>query len=56
MSPPQCVCAGIFMGTGKQKIPAVANLIGYYCIGVTLGLALMFVANLGVLGISINIL
>uniref|UniRef100_A0A8C6KHN0 Multidrug and toxin extrusion protein n=1 Tax=Nothobranchius furzeri TaxID=105023 RepID=A0A8C6KHN0_NOTFU len=30
-----CVCTGIFLGTGKQKIPAVANLIGYYCIGLT---------------------
>uniref|UniRef100_A0AAV2J1Z6 Multidrug and toxin extrusion protein n=1 Tax=Knipowitschia caucasica TaxID=637954 RepID=A0AAV2J1Z6_KNICA len=32
-----CVCIGIFVGTGKQKIPAVANLIGYYGIGLSLG-------------------
>uniref|UniRef100_A0A3Q3N3A5 Multidrug and toxin extrusion protein n=1 Tax=Labrus bergylta TaxID=56723 RepID=A0A3Q3N3A5_9LABR len=31
-----CVCTGIFLGTGKQKIPAVANFIGYYCIGLSL--------------------
>uniref|UniRef100_A0A4W6BQG7 Solute carrier family 47 member 4 n=1 Tax=Lates calcarifer TaxID=8187 RepID=A0A4W6BQG7_LATCA len=46
-----CVCTGIFLGTGKQKIPAVANLIGYYCIGLSLSVTLMFVAKLRVLGI-----
>ena len=38
------------MGTGKQKIPAVANFIGYYCIGLSLSVTLMFVAKLRVLG------
>ena len=38
------------MGTGKQKIPAVANLIGYYGIGLTLSITFMFVAKLRVLG------
>ena len=38
------------MGTGKQKIPAVANFIGYYCIGLTLGVTLMFVTNLRIIG------
>uniref|UniRef100_A0A3Q3ARV4 Multidrug and toxin extrusion protein n=1 Tax=Kryptolebias marmoratus TaxID=37003 RepID=A0A3Q3ARV4_KRYMA len=45
-----CVCTGIFLGTGKQKIPAVANLIGYYCIGLPLSITLMFVAKLRILG------
>uniref|UniRef100_A0A3B4UCW3 Multidrug and toxin extrusion protein n=1 Tax=Seriola dumerili TaxID=41447 RepID=A0A3B4UCW3_SERDU len=45
-----CVCTGIFLGTGKQKIPAVANFIGYYCIGLSLSVTLMFVAKLRVLG------
>lgn len=44
------MCTGIFLGTGKQKIPAVANFIGYYCIGLSLSITLMFVAKLRVLG------
>ncbi|XP_047450301.1 multidrug and toxin extrusion protein 1-like [Mugil cephalus] len=51
-----CVCTGIFLGTGKQKIPAVANLIGYYCIGLSLSVTLMFVAKLGVLGFWLGLL
>ncbi|XP_053176185.1 multidrug and toxin extrusion protein 1-like [Scomber japonicus] len=51
-----CVCTGIFLGTGKQKIPAVANLIGYYGIGLTLSVTLMFVAKLGVLGFWLGLL
>uniref|UniRef100_A0AAQ5Z701 Multidrug and toxin extrusion protein n=1 Tax=Amphiprion ocellaris TaxID=80972 RepID=A0AAQ5Z701_AMPOC len=45
-----CVCTGVFLGTGKQKIPAVANFIGYYLIGLSLSIVLMFVAKLRVLG------
>ncbi|XP_062275851.1 multidrug and toxin extrusion protein 1-like [Scomber scombrus] len=51
-----CVCTGIFLGTGQQKIPAVANLIGYYGIGLTLSVTLMFVAKLGVLGFWLGLL
>ncbi|XP_019943621.2 multidrug and toxin extrusion protein 1-like [Paralichthys olivaceus] len=51
-----CVCSGIFLGAGKQKIPAVANLIGYYCIGLSLGVTLMFVAKLGSLGFWLGLL
>lgn len=51
-----CVCTGIFLGTGKQKIPAVANFIGYYCIGLPLGAVLMFVAKLRVLGFWLGLL
>ncbi|XP_054650234.1 multidrug and toxin extrusion protein 1-like [Dunckerocampus dactyliophorus] len=51
-----CVCTGIFLGTGKQNIPAVANFIGYYCIGLTLSVTLMFVAKLRVLGFWLGIL
>ncbi|XP_029027697.1 multidrug and toxin extrusion protein 1-like isoform X1 [Betta splendens] len=51
-----CVCTGIFLGTGKQKIPAVANLVGYYGIGLPLSIVLMFVANLRVLGYWLGLL
>lgn len=44
------MCTGIFLGTGKQKIPAVANFIGYYCVGLTMSVVLTFVAKLRILG------
>uniref|UniRef100_A0A3Q2U0D2 Multidrug and toxin extrusion protein n=1 Tax=Fundulus heteroclitus TaxID=8078 RepID=A0A3Q2U0D2_FUNHE len=50
------VCTGIFLGTGKQKIPAVANFVGYYCVGLTLSVTLMFVAKLRVLGFWVGLL
>ncbi|CAJ1065204.1 solute carrier family 47 member 4 [Xyrichtys novacula] len=51
-----CVSTGIFLGTGKQKIPAVANFIGYYCIGLSLCVTLMFVAKLRILGFWLGLL
>lgn len=48
---PQCVGMGIVLGTGKQGIAAIANLIGYYCIGLPLSIALTFPANLQVAGL-----
>ncbi|XP_061575598.1 multidrug and toxin extrusion protein 1-like [Cololabis saira] len=51
-----CVCTGIFLDTGKQKIPTVANFIGYYCIGLSLSVTLMFVAKLRVLGFWLGLL
>nr|XP_057936414.1 multidrug and toxin extrusion protein 1-like [Doryrhamphus excisus] len=50
------VCIGIFMGTGKQKIAAVSNLIGFYCIGLTLSVTFMFVAKLNILGFWLGLL
>ncbi|PWA22061.1 hypothetical protein CCH79_00010301, partial [Gambusia affinis] len=52
----QCVCTGIFLGTGKQRIPAVANFIAYYCVGLTMSVVLMFVAKLRVLGFWLGLL
>uniref|UniRef100_A0A667YXD1 Multidrug and toxin extrusion protein n=1 Tax=Myripristis murdjan TaxID=586833 RepID=A0A667YXD1_9TELE len=51
-----CVCTGIFLGSGQQKIPAVANLIGYYCIGLPLAITFMFVVKLGCLGFWLGLL
>ncbi|XP_051933561.1 multidrug and toxin extrusion protein 1-like isoform X1 [Hippocampus zosterae] len=51
-----CVCTGIFLGTGKQKIPAVANFIGYYGVGLTLSVTLMFVVKLRILGFWLGIM
>lgn len=46
----QCVCSGILVGSGMQKIAALSNLVSYYCIGLPVGIALMFAAKLRVLG------
>uniref|UniRef100_A0A8C4Y4D5 Uncharacterized protein n=1 Tax=Gopherus evgoodei TaxID=1825980 RepID=A0A8C4Y4D5_9SAUR len=47
-------CGGVLGGTGKQKIGAIANAIGYYVIGFPIGISLMFAAKLGVLGLWIG--
>ncbi|XP_054901354.1 multidrug and toxin extrusion protein 1-like isoform X2 [Poeciliopsis prolifica] len=51
-----CVCTGIFLGTGKQRIPAVANFIAYYCVGLTMSVVLMFVAKLRISGFWLGLL
>uniref|UniRef100_A0A8C7HF83 Multidrug and toxin extrusion protein n=1 Tax=Oncorhynchus kisutch TaxID=8019 RepID=A0A8C7HF83_ONCKI len=51
-----CVCMGIILGTGKQKIAAMANLITYYCVGLPLGISLMFAAGLRVVGFWLGLL
>ncbi|KAM9332557.1 multidrug and toxin extrusion protein 1 [Pholidichthys leucotaenia] len=45
-----CVCTGIVIGAGMQKVAAISNLVGYYCIGLPVGVALMFAAKLRILG------
>ncbi|XP_031728409.1 multidrug and toxin extrusion protein 1 [Anarrhichthys ocellatus] len=50
-----CVCSGILIGSGMQKIAAVSNLVGYYCIGLPVGIALMFAAELRILGFWLGI-
>uniref|UniRef100_A0AAQ5X659 Multidrug and toxin extrusion protein n=1 Tax=Amphiprion ocellaris TaxID=80972 RepID=A0AAQ5X659_AMPOC len=50
-----CVCAGILIGSGMQKIAAFTNLVGYYCIGLPVGIALMFKAKLRILGLWLGI-
>uniref|UniRef100_A0A674CKN1 Multidrug and toxin extrusion protein n=1 Tax=Salmo trutta TaxID=8032 RepID=A0A674CKN1_SALTR len=51
-----CVCMGIILGTGQQKIAAMANLITYYCVGLPLGISLMFAAGLRVVGFWLGLL
>ncbi|XP_065137106.1 multidrug and toxin extrusion protein 1-like [Paramisgurnus dabryanus] len=51
-----CVCMGILLGSGQQKIAAAANFFGYYCIGLPLGIALMFAAKLDVVGFWLGLL
>uniref|UniRef100_A0A3Q3WMB2 Multidrug and toxin extrusion protein n=1 Tax=Mola mola TaxID=94237 RepID=A0A3Q3WMB2_MOLML len=51
-----CVGKGIFLGLGKQKIPAVTNFVVYYCIGLSLSITFMFVVKLRVLGFWLGLL
>ncbi|XP_054610921.1 multidrug and toxin extrusion protein 1 isoform X2 [Dunckerocampus dactyliophorus] len=51
-----CVCSGILVGCGMQKIAAVSNLVSYYCIGLPVGVALMFAARLRIFGLWLGLL
>ncbi|KAM7398045.1 hypothetical protein PAMA_006081 [Pampus argenteus] len=51
-----CVSTGILTGSGMQKIAAVTNLVSYYCIGLPVGIALMFAAQLRVFGLWLGLL
>ncbi|XP_061926139.1 multidrug and toxin extrusion protein 1-like [Entelurus aequoreus] len=51
-----CVCSGILVGCGMQKIAAVSNLVGYYFIGLPVGVALMFAARLRIFGLWLGLL
>ncbi|XP_036974786.1 multidrug and toxin extrusion protein 1 [Acanthopagrus latus] len=51
-----CVCTGILVGAGMQKIGALSNLVSYYCIGLPIGIALMFAAKLRTLGLWLGLL
>ncbi|XP_063313167.1 multidrug and toxin extrusion protein 2-like [Pelobates fuscus] len=44
-------CGGVLRGTGKQKIGAIMNAVGYYIFGLPIGISLMFAAKLGVVGL-----
>ncbi|CAO2643479.1 Multidrug and toxin extrusion protein 1 [Lemmus lemmus] len=46
-------CGGVLRGTGKQKIGAILNAIGYYGFGFPIGVSLMFAAKLGIIGMRL---
>ncbi|GCC20640.1 multidrug and toxin extrusion protein 2-like isoform X1 [Chiloscyllium punctatum] len=46
-----CVSAGIVIGSGKQKLGAIVNLIVFYAVGYPIGISLMFAAKLGIIGL-----
>lgn len=46
----QCTSGGILRGSGNQKVGAIFNAIGYYVIGLPIGISLMFATRLGVMG------
>ncbi|XP_038670508.1 multidrug and toxin extrusion protein 1-like isoform X1 [Scyliorhinus canicula] len=46
-----CLSSGVVIGSGKQKIGAIVNLMVFYAIGYPVGISLMFAAKLGILGL-----
>nr|XP_033778391.1 multidrug and toxin extrusion protein 1-like [Geotrypetes seraphini] len=51
-----CTAAGILRGTGKVKIGAIIEALGYYIIALPVGISLMFAAKLGIVGLWTGIL
>ncbi|XP_062408850.1 multidrug and toxin extrusion protein 1-like isoform X2 [Sardina pilchardus] len=51
-----CVSMGILLGLGQQRIAAIAFPIGYYLIGLPLLIALIFAAQLEVIGFWLGLL
>lgn len=47
---PQCTCGGVLRGSGNQRVGAIVNTIGYYVVGLPIGISLMFATGLGVVG------
>lgn len=48
--PQQGVIGGIVRGAGKQMVGAVVNLVGFYVIGLPVGVSLMFPVKMGIVG------
>ncbi|PNJ06136.1 SLC47A1 isoform 10 [Pongo abelii] len=50
-----CTSGGVLRGSGNQKVGAIVNTIGYYVVGLPIGIALMFATKLGVMGCPENL-
>ncbi|XP_042298296.1 multidrug and toxin extrusion protein 2-like [Sceloporus undulatus] len=46
--------SGVLRGTGKQKLGAIFNAIGYYAIGLPVGVVLIFVAKMELMGLWVG--
>ncbi|XP_045442460.1 multidrug and toxin extrusion protein 1 isoform X2 [Pipistrellus kuhlii] len=51
-----CTGGGILRGSGNQKVGAILNAVGYYVIGLPVGISLMFATSLGVVGLWAGII
>lgn len=51
----QTVSTGALRGLGETKMPMVANLVGYWLVGLPLGLTLCFVLRWGIYGLWIGL-
>jgi MATE family multidrug resistance protein len=51
----QTVCTGALRGLGETRIPMLANLVGYWVLGLPLGLSLCFLLRWGIYGTWIGL-
>jgi len=51
----QTICTGALRGLGETRAPMVANLVGYWVMGLPLGLILCFVLKWGIYGMWIGL-
>ena len=52
----QTVSTGALRGLGETRVPMLANLVGYWVLGLPLGLTLCFVIHWGIYGLWIGLL
>jgi MATE family multidrug resistance protein len=52
----QTVSTGALRGLGETRVPMLANLVGYWVLGLPLGLSLCFVFHWGIYGLWIGLL
>ncbi|KAI8618608.1 mate-domain-containing protein [Chytriomyces sp. MP71] len=50
-----CIAGGILRGAGRPEIGACLNLVGYYVLGIPIGLVLCFSAGLGLYGMWLGL-
>ncbi|XP_056118146.1 multidrug and toxin extrusion protein 1-like [Rhinichthys klamathensis goyatoka] len=50
-----CITGGIVRGAGKQLLGALCNIVGYYFVGLPIGVSLMFALSMGIVGLWIGI-
>jgi MATE family multidrug resistance protein len=51
----QVVAFGVLRGAGDQVVPSIANLIGYWCVGLPLGAWLALRGGMGVHGLWVGL-
>jgi MATE family multidrug resistance protein len=51
----QTVCTGALRGLGETRVPMIANFIGYWILGLPLGLTLCFILRWGIYGMWIGL-
>ena len=51
----QTVSTGALRGLGETRIPMIANLVGYWVLGLPLGMILCFVLKWGIYGMWIGL-
>jgi MATE family multidrug resistance protein len=51
----QTVSTGALRGLGETRVPMLANLVGYWVLGLPLGLGLCFVLHRGIFGLWIGL-